>query len=170
LLLCELILSSKYFVVLFEMLQPDDEQQELMHRTAVHILSSPNPVQLEMRILANHGGDKRFAFLRGRWSRSWKALNQKIRVERAGQQLKASGSSLQPVMGLGGVAEYGDSDDDSGEDGDNEEVRRETEGIQEKVVVDDEDELAKDAATKQARRARAKEWAEKRRAHLQGMS
>ncbi|KXN90735.1 hypothetical protein AN958_03750 [Leucoagaricus sp. SymC.cos] len=37
--------------------EPDDTQKELMRRTATHLLSSPNPAQLEMRILANHGYD-----------------------------------------------------------------------------------------------------------------
>lgn len=44
----------------------DETQKEFLRRTTVHIISSPNPAQLEMRILANHGPDKRFAFLRGR--------------------------------------------------------------------------------------------------------
>ncbi|KAI6111675.1 hypothetical protein EV401DRAFT_1988918 [Pisolithus croceorrhizus] len=44
--------------------------QKGLRRTAVHIISSPNSAQLEMRILANHTIDKRIAFLRGRWSRA----------------------------------------------------------------------------------------------------
>lgn len=44
----------------------DETQKEFLRRTTVHIISPPNPAQLEMRILANHGPDKRFAFLRGR--------------------------------------------------------------------------------------------------------
>ncbi|KAF5338842.1 hypothetical protein D9758_015569 [Tetrapyrgos nigripes] len=44
--------------------EPDEPQKEIMRRTTKSILASPNPAQLEMGILANHGGDKRFAFLR----------------------------------------------------------------------------------------------------------
>ncbi|KAI6103754.1 hypothetical protein EDD16DRAFT_1582823, partial [Pisolithus croceorrhizus] len=62
--------------------EPDETQKELLRRTAVHIISSPNPAQLEMRILANHGADKRFAFLRGRWSRKWKVAKELARQER----------------------------------------------------------------------------------------
>ncbi|KAJ7074808.1 hypothetical protein C8F01DRAFT_1205653 [Mycena amicta] len=49
------------------------------------------PAQLEMRILANYGADKRFAFLRGRW------------------KADSKGSTL---VGLGNLAGYGDSDSD----------------------------------------------------------
>lgn len=45
-----------------------------MKKTAEHIAASPNPLQLELRILANHGGDERFEFLRGRWKSTWQAL------------------------------------------------------------------------------------------------
>lgn len=51
-----------------------------MHRTATHLLTSPNAAQLEMRILANHGADKRFAFLRGRWSRAWQITKARIKL------------------------------------------------------------------------------------------
>ena len=83
--------------------QPDTAQKDLMQRTALHIQSSPNPAQLEMRILANHGADHRFAFLRGRWSKHWKAATDHARNE----MLKRD----EPA-GLGGLAGYG-SDDDS---------------------------------------------------------
>lgn len=37
---------------------------QLMQRTAAALSNSPNPMQLEMKIYANHGNDSRFAFLR----------------------------------------------------------------------------------------------------------
>jgi len=83
--------------------QPDKDQKDLMQRTALHIQSSPNPAQLEMRILANHGADRRFAFLRGRWSSCWKAMTDHARKE--------SQKRDEPA-GLGGLAGYG-SDDNS---------------------------------------------------------
>ena len=82
-----------------------------MQRTALHIQSSPNPAQLEMRILANHGGDRRFAFLRGRWSRYWKDMTDQARKETLKRDEPA---------GLGGLAAYGSDDDsvvDNGEQG-----------------------------------------------------
>src|SRR3954467_6013851 len=42
-----------------------------MIKTATYFSSSQNPLQLEMRILANNGSDPRFAFLRGRWKDAW---------------------------------------------------------------------------------------------------
>ena len=86
--------------------QPDKVQKDLMQRTALHIQSSPNPAQLEMRILANHGADHRFAFLRGRWSRFWEAMTDHARKETLKRDEPA---------GLGGLAGYG-SDDDSDAD------------------------------------------------------
>ena len=91
------------------MKQPDEAQKDLMQRTALHIEASPNPAQLEMRILANHGADRRFAFLRGRWSKFWKAMTDHARTE----IIRRDGPA-----GLGGLAGYG-SDEDS--DADNEE-------------------------------------------------
>ena len=77
-----------------------------MRRTATHLLASPNPAQLEMRILANHGADRRFAFLRARWSRAWRLAKAK-----AGIQGKDKPSDKPAV--LGGLAGYGNSDSDN---------------------------------------------------------
>lgn len=105
-----------------------------MKRTASHILSSPNAAQLEMRILANHGADKRFAFLRGRWSRFWKLTKGQISQER--EQTKEA-------VGLGGLAGYSSDESDSDPP---------------PTVAEDEN------AIREARRARLREWSEKRRA------
>lgn len=123
-----------------------------MRRTAAHIQSSPNPAQLEMRILANHGGDKRFAFLRGRWARAWKTTKLKVRAEKEAEaQTKAGG-------GLGGLLGYGDSDGES-EDGCPKELTL-SESKEEEIL----DEVKSEDVVKEARRARAREWAKKRRA------
>ncbi|KIK36202.1 hypothetical protein CY34DRAFT_533995 [Suillus luteus UH-Slu-Lm8-n1] len=90
--------------------EPDDIQSELMKRTALHLISSPNPAQLEMRILANHGADKRFAFLRGRWSRTWRTTKERLRQEKINQSAQSLRASRNVV--LGGLAAYGDSDDE----------------------------------------------------------
>jgi hypothetical protein len=148
-------LSEPYLTV--SLLQPDDLQTELMHRTATHISSSPNPAQLEMRILANHGGDKRFAFLRGRWSHAWKQMKQKVRVEKAEQEQRTS------EQGLGGLVEYGDSDGDSEESEGGKEVP-------DGNPVPDPKSPVSEAAIKEARRARARAWAEKRRSENAGKS
>lgn len=84
-----------------------------MKKTAQHIASSPNPAQLELRILANHGGDKRFAFLKGRWSRRWKIINAVAR-----KASKPGEDNGPPSVGgaLGGLATYSDSDSDDAAD------------------------------------------------------
>lgn len=132
--------------------EPDGNQMELMRRTAAHLLSSPNPVQLEARILANHGADRRFAFLRGRWRNAWVAMKQEVRAENARKKLEEQESMKKASTGsnLIGLADYGDSED--------EDDPKEAQEVQEEntTVVDD--------AKREARRVRAKEWAAKRRA------
>jgi hypothetical protein len=124
-------------------------------------MNSPNPAQLEMRILANHGADKRFAFLRGRWSRAWKTVKGRIRLgieaEKA-ENMEEKGKQA----ALGGLSGYGDSDESEGE-----EEAEEKAGIAimaEKMGIEDaEKKLLSEEALKEARRARAKEWMEKRK-------
>ncbi|KAF5368022.1 hypothetical protein D9758_004490 [Tetrapyrgos nigripes] len=148
--------------------EPDESQKEIMRRTANSILTSPNPAQLEMRILANHGGDKRFAFLRGRWKRSWEVVKGLRKLEMRKEQAEKE-EEQKKNKGLGFLADYGDSDDSTFDDGDPAEDTRneeaagaQTEGMIEQpppsVPAQD------DEAAMQARRARAKEWMEKRKA------
>ncbi|KAJ6510596.1 hypothetical protein C8R45DRAFT_392869 [Mycena sanguinolenta] len=119
--------------------EPDEAQRVLMERTATSVASGRNPAQLEMRILANYGSDKRFAFLRGRWKHAWTAMKRKVEKD-----LEAK--SAAPSAGLGTLADYGDSDEDDGDD-------------------DETTETATAPSTElAARQARAKAWAESRRA------
>ena len=144
--------------------QPDEAQRELMRRTASHIISSPNPGQLEMRILTNYGTDKRFAFLRGRWSRVWRTEK-----ERAKQCQAEEAKKVQPSMApapLGGLASYGDSDTES------EELEAKPTGKSEDATdaPGAQDGHGNGDAIKEARRARAKEWSARRRAELSSQS
>jgi hypothetical protein len=158
--------------------------RDLMRRTASHLIASPNPAQLEMRILANHGGDKRFAFLRGRFTRVWGMIKAKERLEENQKKSKAA----EDALALRGLEGYGDSDSDGhrsddwdgGESADGaqrfvREVIPALPQAQSKVSEDQpgvlEGEASKVAVVmsaeesiKEARRARAKEWGEKRRA------
>ncbi|KAJ6524445.1 hypothetical protein DFH09DRAFT_186904 [Mycena vulgaris] len=113
--------------------EPDEAQAVLMRRTAASIMSTGNPAQLEMRILANYGGDKRFSFLRGRWKAAW--ITMKRNAEKEEEAKKSTSAS-----GLGNLADYGDSDDE-----------------EEEPETKPEPDLV-------ARQARAKAWAEARRA------
>ena len=137
-----------------------------MRRTATHVLSSPNPAQLEMRILANHGADARFAFLKGRWARAWRLAKAHAQLARAKAEEKAQGK-----VGLGGLAGYGGSDSESGgeesapESGDAPEDAAAAPGggsVEPPAESNDTPDVVEDEI-KAARRARAREWAEKRR-------
>jgi len=103
-----------------------------------------------MRILANHGADKRFAFLKGRWSHAWLILKAKIRAEREKKE-------QQKKSGLGMLASY---------DSELDEDDRVSSEIGENGVEQDDAKVDKavDETKKELRRQKAKEWAEKRRA------
>lgn len=90
--------------------EPDAAQLLLMERTAAHLQSSPDRTRLTARILANHGADKRFAFLRGRWSRAWV----RARARAAADVAKEEDKKKTPAPQLMGLADYGDSDEDDG--------------------------------------------------------
>ncbi|PVF99344.1 hypothetical protein CPB86DRAFT_783722 [Serendipita vermifera] len=116
--------------------EPDDTQLQLMKKTAAHIVSSPNAVQLEMRILANHGEEPRFAFLRGRWKNRW----QEVKASARTQPTTAPQKVATPSSGLVSYKE------DEPED------------------IDDETEQKTDEQRIKAERlARVKEWARKRK-------
>ena len=75
---------------------------------------------------------------------------------------KQSQNTERAGAGLGVLADYGDSDDeDDEESGKNADLFTETKG--DKVVIQSSLDSDADAAVKEARRARAREWAEKRR-------
>lgn len=129
-----------------------------MRRTANHLHTSPNPAQLEMRILANHGADKRFAFIRGRWSRAWKITKRRVKLEQDAEQARKA-SEQQQKAGLGGLTGYGDSD---ASDSDNDDTAGKSQG--DVRSPSGPAPPTPDDAVKEARRARAKEWAERRKA------
>ncbi|KAJ3773679.1 hypothetical protein FB446DRAFT_731834 [Lentinula raphanica] len=145
--------------------EPEESQREIMRRTAKSILTSPNPAQLELRILANHGADPRFAFLRGRWSRAWKTVKARVRADEAEQKQKAALNSVRTGL----VEDYADSDESGEDDGAQAEVKEErpseavasgsstsaSAGPSEKFNVEEAQAL---------RRARAKEWMANRKA------
>jgi hypothetical protein len=147
---------------------------ELMRRTAAHTVRAANDAQLRARILAHHGADVRFAFLRGRWSHAW-ALAQ---AEANRAVLEEEREKAQSADALGGLTGYGsgseedDAEDDNvgdAVDGSSDNVTERTqvlEGAAEDGQVTQEaqsEEVALRVA-QEARRAKAREWVEKRRA------
>lgn len=129
---------------------------DLMKRTARAMRAAGNPKVLEMKILANHGSDGRFAFLsskaKGRAREVWqKLLNGVEDVEDRKERKGSTG------MGMGQLAGYG-SESDGGDDNDNEgeEVQRQQSP---KALGDEESEARK----REARLQRAREWSKRRR-------
>ncbi|KAA1475316.1 hypothetical protein DENSPDRAFT_420265 [Dentipellis sp. KUC8613] len=140
--------------------EPEETQRAVMCRTAAHLVASPNVAQLEMRILANHGADPRFAFLRGRWARAWAVIKAEARRDAEKEKSAAGGGK-----GLGGIMGYEDSDEES-EAADGDSGRDAEDHTQETQRKDKGDvpEGGDEAAVKEARRARAREWMKQRRA------
>jgi hypothetical protein len=128
--------------------------------------TSPDPSLLEMRILANHGADPRFAFLRkgGKWRDVWERIRKGERgTEKEVEETKG---------GLGLVA-YGSDSDDEGSD---EEETKEEEPVAEPEIEEPPlpveeaslptsvvEESEEDRAKKEAKAAKAREWARKRK-------
>lgn len=111
-----------------------------------------------MRILANHGTDKRFAFLRGRWSRVWRTEKERAKQHQAEEAKKITLPT--PPASLEGLAGYGDSDTDG-------EASADKPTDEPKDVTDTSnstDGHSSEDVLKEARRARAKEWSARRRA------
>lgn len=135
-------------------------QLELMRRTASHISSSENSAQLEMRILANHGGDERFAFLRGRWKRRWLQEKAAALHEKESSRCAAAKS----CSGLDVLAGYSDSDEDSEASHSMAAEPQTSLDLTERRPSPNIEAICSEDSVMEARRARAREWAENRRA------
>ncbi|KAH9000631.1 hypothetical protein EDB86DRAFT_3063812 [Lactarius hatsudake] len=118
------------------------------------VARATNDAQLRARILAHHGADARFAFLRG-------ALGPCILAEREAQGAGAGA--------LGGLTGYGSGSESEGEPsggggdgggGSDDGVRL----VVAQAAQQPETEEPAAGATQEARRAKAREWAQKRRA------
>ncbi|KWU43671.1 hypothetical protein RHOSPDRAFT_34819 [Rhodotorula sp. JG-1b] len=98
--------------------EPPAEINQLMSRLHTTLSRSANPALLELRILANHGSDPRFAsFLKreGRWYRWWVELREGKGKVAAGVAPKEEEEEEKPATatgGLGGLAAYGSDSDD----------------------------------------------------------
>ena len=146
---------------------------ELMRRTASHVVRATNDAQLRARILAHHGADPRFAFLRGRWGRTWARAQAEAHRDVLAEREAQSSGALGGLTGYGSGSEDDDDDDDDavdeggGSGGGTEPapVLREAPNVQSppEAAQSDEQELALRVA-QEARRVKAREWAEKRRA------
>ncbi|KAF9044560.1 hypothetical protein BDZ89DRAFT_1059041 [Hymenopellis radicata] len=88
--------------------EPDESVKQVMEKTAKLILLAPNPTQMEMKILVDFGEKQpAFAFLKGRWKRRWRIIRAST-----SRDLKQAEELQAASKGLGGLAGYGDSDDE----------------------------------------------------------
>lgn len=112
-----------------------------------------------MRILANHGKDARFSFLRGRWKCTWIRLKQE-------EMAKVECSQPKPATALSNLIAYGTDSDE--EDADEHNVVDLVSSAETRPQASGAPDVGE--AVKAARRLRAKEWAKKRRAEKEAAS
>ena len=151
---------------------------ELMRRTAAHTVRATNDAQLRARILAHHGADVRFAFLRGRWSRAWARAqaeaNRAVLEEEEREKAQGAGA-LGGLTGYGSGSAEDDAEDGNGGgggdavDGSSDNVTEHTQVLEGaagdgQATQEAQSEEVASRAAKEARRTKAREWAEKRRA------
>lgn len=84
-----------------------------MSHTALALSASPNPQILEMRILANHASDERFAFLKGRWKDAWERVKAEVRRGKATAEAPKERKTVGAL--IGGYASS--EEEDEGGDG-----------------------------------------------------
>ena len=150
-----------------------------MRRTAAHVVRATNDAQLRARILAHHGADVRFAFLRGRWGRAWARVQADANRAVLAEQEKAQGAGA-----LGGLTGYGSGSEDDGDGDDDDDEDEDDDDDDDRVDVTEQTQVPEEApehlqatqeaqpdseevalrTAQEARRAKAREWAEKRRA------
>lgn len=135
-------------------------QMDLMVRTAKAMRAAGNSKVLEMKILANHGSDGRFAFLSSRTKgpirEVWQKLLSGVDVEEVARQAAAEqGKEERPTIatGIGQLADYG-SDSEEEEPKDTQEIDTSEKEIPK--VIDD-------TSKREARLQRAREWTRRRR-------
>ncbi|SJX65899.1 uncharacterized protein SRS1_16452 [Sporisorium reilianum f. sp. reilianum] len=152
-------------------------QFDLMQRTARAVASSSNASLLELKILANHGADARFAFLRNdagmqpKWSAVWEALKtSKGEMGYDAALNMCDDRGVKPSSSAGGaLVAYDDSDSDSQSDPQPEPKAASTESppttaATQPPTTPDDASLKK--KQKQAERlARAKQWLLTRASH-----
>ncbi len=141
-----------------------------MRRTAAHVARATNDAQLRARILAHHGADARFAFLRGRWGLAWARAQVDARREVLAEREAQGAGALGGLTGYGsgsesegegepsGGSEGGDGRDHAGGGDDGVRV------VIARAAQEHEPEEPAARATQEARRAKAREWVQKRRA------
>ena len=148
-----------------------------MSHTALSLSKSPQPSVLEIRILANHSSDGRFAFLKGRWRDTWIKVRNQVRDTKRLDSGEKEKEEAKIGALMGGYESSNEEEDDDEVDGDAPEPSSPpppppppdvdpagqsdvTADWEDKVTISSTDEEAK----RRERRRRAEEWKRKRAA------
>ncbi|KAL8281533.1 hypothetical protein RQP46_006217 [Phenoliferia psychrophenolica] len=134
--------------------EPDATQLAMMQKLHLTLLASPSPSVLEIRILANHGADPRFSFLRkgGKWREIWEDI--RAPKKPAPVAIVEASTSL--------VAAYGSDSDDDDDSADEAAPVPELAAVEPSPApIDEGDEEARRKREEKAEKAR--EWAAKRK-------
>lgn len=125
-----------------------------MKKLHLTLSASPDPSLLEMRILANHGVDPRFSFLRkgGKFREVWDQLRKEVNVVVVDPNLP-SGSGL--------VAYGSDSEDEVVEEEEEKVIFAEGEV---EVTLELPEETVEEQSKKELKAEKVREWARKRKA------
>ncbi|KIS66089.1 uncharacterized protein UMAG_05830 [Mycosarcoma maydis] len=142
-------------------------QFELMQKTARVVTSSSNASLLEMKILANHGGDGRFDFLRKEWNQRWGGIWEVLKASKGEMGYDAAlripnGKTNTPPALQPGLVAYDDSDGEAQESDQAETNESNQKAEQTSVKRAETATLKKQKQTE--RLARAKKWLESRSA------
>ncbi|SGY30222.1 BQ5605_C002g01130 [Microbotryum silenes-dioicae] len=148
--------------------EPSETQLALMKKLHTTLSNAADPSLLEIRIMANHGRDPRFDFLRkeGKWSDVWERIKKGEPVgeeaRRNDEENVGNGSGNGLGLGLNG---YGsDSEEEEGDTATAEEEDKLREAANETPIPTPSTEEDKDEQERRAKKAeKIKEWARKRK-------
>ncbi|GAA5853487.1 hypothetical protein JCM8547_002475 [Rhodosporidiobolus lusitaniae] len=155
--------------------EPSEPQLSLMLRLHSTLSSSPNPTLLELRILANHGSDPKFASIlkkEGRWRGVWKRIRSgewEREKKREEEEERRKREEKGGAGGLAGLAEYG-SDSEEDEEEEEEPAKEEKQALSPSLGAGEDQPTApsppddeKQWRKQLEKQEKAKEWARKRR-------
>lgn len=130
-----------------------------MRRLHSTLLSAADPSLLELRILANHGADERFAFLRrgGKWRAQWEEMR-----KGGGEDQKAA----EEAKGTQGLVAYGSdtSDEEDAAQADRKEAEPPSAATGTTPAQLEEEKAETQArARREAKAVKVREWAQRRK-------
>ncbi|SCZ90940.1 BZ3500_MvSof-1268-A1-R1_Chr1-3g02403 [Microbotryum saponariae] len=144
--------------------EPSEIQLALMKKLHTTLSNAADPSLLEIRIMANHGRDPRFDFLRkeGKWSDVWERIK---KGEPVGEEARRNAEeNVGNGLGLGLNGYGSDSEEEEGDTAAAEEEDKLKDAANEASIPTPSTEEDKDEQERRAKKAeKIKEWARKRK-------